>query len=133
MIVDAEKDKDGWSKPDPKDNRTTFVGNILRKTRVDELPQLWNIIKGDISIIGPRPERPEFVEDLTKEIPHYSMRHLVRPGLSGWAQINFSTASAKDAPKKLQYDLYYIKNRSLALDATIFLKTIMVVLSREGK
>ena len=132
MIFNAEKDGVQWAKE--RDNRVTAIGKILRKTRIDELPQLWNVIKGEISIIGPRPERPEFVKELAKEIPHYSMRHLVKPGLSGWAQINFPYgASTEDSTQKLQYDLYYIKNRSLVLDVTIFLKTIMVVLSREGR
>lgn len=129
----AEENGAEWEKPGKNDKRITFVGNILRKTRIDELPQIWNILKGDLSFIGPRPERPEFMKELEEKIPHYSMRHLVKPGLSGWAQINFSEASAKDAPEKLQYDLYYVKNRSIMLDFIIFLKTIMVVLSRTGR
>ncbi len=133
MVANAEKNGAEWEKPEKNDGRITFVGNIFRKTRIDELPQIWNILKGDLSFIGPRPERPEFMEELEEKIPHYSMRHLVKPGLSGWAQINFSEASAKDAPEKLQYDLYYVKNRSIMLDLTILLKTTMVVLSRTGR
>lgn len=133
MISGSAPEKGGWTKPDGNDNRVTFFGNIIRKTRIDELPQIINILKGDISFVGPRPERPEFVEELIKKIPHYSIRHIVKPGLTGWAQINFSDASAKDALKKLQYDLFYIKNRSLLLDISIFLKTIMVVLQTSGK
>ncbi|MBI3671806.1 sugar transferase [Candidatus Azambacteria bacterium] len=132
MVEDAEKQGAQWTKEN--DSRITKIGNILRKTRIDELPQLWNVIKGDISFIGPRPERPEFVATLEKEIPHYQIRHLVRPGLTGWAQINqpLGSASVKDSTEKLQYDLYYIKNRSLVLDLDILAKTIMVVLKREG-
>ncbi|MBR9705587.1 hypothetical protein GOV14_00990, partial [Candidatus Pacearchaeota archaeon] len=133
MIIDAEKEKSGWSKPEEKDARITFVGRILRKIRIDEIPQVWNILQGNMSFVGPRPERPNFVQELTKIVPHYSMRHLVKPGLTGWSQINFGDASARDAQKKLQYDLYYIKNRSLLLDIIILLKTIMVILSRTGK
>ena len=129
-----ERDKkEGWGKPEGKDRRLFFVGKILRKTRIDELPQLINVIKGDISFIGPRPERPEFVEELEKEIPYYSIRHIIKPGLSGWAQIHFSDASAKDAFEKLQYDLYYIKNRSVLLDAIITLKTLLVLIKTSGK
>jgi len=133
MVADAEKNGAGWEKPEKKDARVTFIGNIFRKTRIDELPQIWNVLKGELSFVGPRPERPEFVRELEKKIPHYSMRHLVKPGLTGWAQINFSEAAAKDAPEKLQYDLYYIKNRSILLELIILLKTTIVVLSRRGK
>ena len=119
---------------DEKDKRITKIGKILRKTRIDELPQIWNVLKGDMSFIGPRPERPEFVEELQKEIPHYAMRHLVKPGLSGWAQIKFSYgASIEDAMEKLQYDLYYIKNRSLILDLAIMARTIATVISHGGR
>ncbi len=132
MVHDAEKEGVRWTKD--KDTRITKVGNILRKTRIDELPQLLNVVKGDMSFVGPRPERPEFVQTLEKEIPHYQIRHLVRPGLSGWAQINQPTgdASVKESTEKLQYDLYYIKNRSLVFDLDILAKTIMVILRREG-
>jgi len=132
MIVNAEKNGVQWAKE--RDGRVTFVGNILRKTRTDELPQIWNVLKGDLSFVGPRPERPEFVEELKKQIPHYSMRHLIKPGLSGWAQINFPyAASVEDAMEKLQYDLFYLKNRSLGLDIAILLKTIMIILRKEGR
>ncbi|NOY35822.1 MAG: exopolysaccharide biosynthesis polyprenyl glycosylphosphotransferase [bacterium] len=133
MVADAEKNGAEWEKPGKNDRRITFVGNIFRKTRIDELPQIWNVLKGELSFVGPRPERPEFVRELEERIPHYSMRYLVKPGLTGWAQINFSEAAAKDAPEKLQYDLYYIKNRSILLELMILLKTTMVVLSRKGK
>lgn len=132
MTKDAEKDGAKWA--EKKDKRVTFVGNILRKTRIDELPQIINVLKGTLSFIGPRPERPEFISDLSEKIPHYKMRHIVKPGLSGWAQINFPYgASTNDSMQKLQYDLYYIKNRSLILEAIIILKTIMTVLRREGR
>lgn len=132
MIVNAEKNGAQWAKE--RDERVTLSGKILRKTRLDELPQIWNVLKGDLSFVGPRPERPEFVEELKKQIPHYSMRHLIKPGLSGWAQINFPyAASVEDAMEKLQYDLFYLKNRSLALDISILLKTIMIILRKEGR
>ena len=111
----------------------TKVGKIIRKLRIDEIPQLWNVLKGDISLIGPRPERPEFVRILEKEIPYYSLRHSVRPGLTGWAQVNYRYgASKKDTLQKLQYDFYYIKNKSLLLDLLILLKTVKVVLLGSG-
>ncbi|MCX6731852.1 MAG: sugar transferase [Candidatus Parcubacteria bacterium] len=133
MLHNSESPGSGWKKPEEKDERITFTGNILRKTRIDELPQIWNVLKGDISFVGPRPERPEFVKELEKGVPYYSIRQIVKPGLTGWAQINFGDASAKDALEKLQYDLYYIKNRSPLLDTVIFFKTIMVVLQTSGK
>jgi lipopolysaccharide/colanic/teichoic acid biosynthesis glycosyltransferase len=115
------------------DSRVTPIGRFMRKTRLDELPQLWNVLAGDMSLIGPRPERPQFVAQLTKEIPFYGQRHIVRPGLSGWAQVRYSYgASVEDAMEKLQYDLYYIKNMSLALDMFIALSTIKTVLLRRG-
>lgn len=132
MIDNAEKNGAEWTKE--KDSRIMKTGYFLRKTRLDELPQLWNILKGEMSFIGPRPERPEFIITLEKEIPHYAMRHLVRPGLSGWAQIKFPYgASVEDAMEKLQYDLYYIKNRSLVLDLTIAAKTLATIISRKGR
>ncbi len=126
---------DGKAKwAEEKDARITKIGNILRKTRMDELPQLWNIFKGEMSFIGPRPERPEFVSELQKQIPHYAMRHLVKPGISGWAQIRFPYgASVEDAMEKLQYDLYYIKNRSVVLDMAIALRTIATIIRRQGR
>ncbi len=134
LSPDGSAETNGAQWAEKKDKRITFIGNILRKTRIDELPQLWNVLKGDLSFIGPRPERPEFIKELTEKIPHYSMRHLVKPGLSGWAQINFPYgASVEDTTEKLQYDLYYVKNRSLALELSIFLKTIMIVFQRSGR
>lgn len=115
------------------DPRVTRVGRLLRKTRIDELPQIWNVLKGDMSLIGPRPERPEFVEELTRQMPYYALRHLTRPGLTGWAQVKFPYAgSFEDNLQKLQFDLYYIKNRSLFIDGAIILRTIGVMLRRQG-
>jgi lipopolysaccharide/colanic/teichoic acid biosynthesis glycosyltransferase len=100
---------------------------------VDELPQLWNVLRGDMSLVGPRPERPEFVEGLTETIPFYGLRHAVRPGLTGWAQVRYPYgASVEDAMEKLQYDLFYIKNRSIALDLYIMLETLKTVVTRSG-
>ena len=107
------------------DPRITAVGRFLRYTHLDELPQLMNILKGELSFVGPRPERPEFVTILEKEIPFYETRHFVKPGVTGWAQVNFRYgASREDAHEKLQYDIYYLKNRSLILDITIIFKTL---------
>ena len=133
MVADAERAGVTWTKAE--DKRVTNVGALLRKTRIDELPQLWNVLKGDMSFVGPRPERPEFVEGLEKEITHYPMRHLVKPGLTGWAQIHqpFGGASVADSIEKLQYDLYYIKNRSFVIDVDILAKTVLVILRREGR
>lgn len=133
MVADAEKNGAQWaSKNDP---RITPLGRFMRKTRIDELPQLINVIVGDMSLIGPRPERPEFIEKLEQQIPFYKERLLVRPGLSGWAQV-FGPAyggSKKETLEKLQYDLYYIKNRSLGLDLGIALRTIKTILTRKGQ
>jgi len=127
-----EKGEMKWTQE--KDERITRVGKFLRKTRIDELPQVWNVLKGDMSFIGPRPELPDFVKELEKQIPHYQMRHLIKPGLTGWAQINFPYgASVEDAMEKLQYDLFYVKNRSLFLDFTIALKTIITLMARSGR
>jgi exopolysaccharide biosynthesis polyprenyl glycosylphosphotransferase len=123
MQVDAEKHGPKWAAG--ADDRVTRAGKILRKTRLDEVPQFWNILRGEMSLVGPRPERPEFVEKLAKEIPFYNQRHLVKPGLSGWAQINYPYgASTEDALNKLKYDLYYIKYTSLGLDLQIILRTL---------
>jgi sugar transferase (PEP-CTERM system associated) len=132
MGVDAEKDTGAvWASRD--DDRVTRVGRLIRQTRMDELPQLWNILCGHMSLVGPRPERPEFVADLTRQIPFYGQRHTVRPGLTGWAQVQYTyAASVEDALEKLQYDLFYIKNTSLALDLFIITKTIKTVLMRKG-
>jgi len=123
MRSDAEKHGPQWAKEN--DTRITPIGKFLRQTHLDELPQLLNIIKGDLSFVGPRPERPEFVKNLKKDVPYFELRHLVRPGITGWAQINYKYgASVEDAYEKLQYDMYYLKNRSLALDFLILLRTI---------
>ena len=133
MTVSAEeKGQAKWaSKHDP---RITRVGKILRLTRMDELPQLWNVFKGNMSFIGPRPERPEFNKILEKEIPYYNLRHLVKPGITGWAQVLYPYgAGREDALEKLQYDFYYIKNYSLLLDFSVLIKTIRVVLMGKGR
>ncbi len=115
------------------DTRVTPIGRFIRRTRLDELPQLWNVLVGDMSLIGPRPERPQFVAQLTRQIPFYGQRHIVRPGLSGWAQVRYTYgASVEDAMEKLQYDLYYIKNMSLGLDLFIALSTVKTVVLRRG-
>lgn len=116
------------------DPRITKFGKFLRKTRIDELPQIWNVLRGEMSFIGPRPERPEFVAELEAAMPFYNLRHLIKPGLTGWAQINFPYAGTiEENLKKLQYDLYYIKNRSLLLDIAILLRTINIVLRWMGR
>jgi sugar transferase (PEP-CTERM system associated) len=132
MRLDAEATTGAvWASSD--DPRITPVGRFLRRTRLDELPQLWNVMKGDMSFVGPRPERPEFVRQLTEKIPFYGQRHVVRPGLTGWAQVRYTYgASVEDALMKLQYDLYYIKNLSLALDLYIIFSTIKTVVLRRG-
>lgn len=133
MVLNAEA-KTGAIWAQDGDNRITSVGKFLRRTRIDELPQLWNIIKGEMSLVGPRAERPEFHETLKREVPFYEERYLIKPGLSGWAQINYPYgASIKDSAEKLKYDLYYIKNRSFLLDLGIILKTIRIALSQAGK
>lgn len=133
MRTDAEKDGVPiWATTG--DDRVTRVGKIIRKIRVDEIPQFWNIIKGEMSFVGPRPERPHFVSQLAEEIPFYEHRHLVAPGLTGWAQIKYPYgASVEDARQKLQYDLYYIKNQSLALDLVIVFETVKTVLFGKGR
>ncbi len=134
MHTDAEKAGAQFTKDAKTDPRLFAVGRFLRQTRIDELPQIWNVLHGDLSFIGPRPERPEFVEPLIERMPYYALRHLARPGLTGWAQVMFltPTASLDDNLKKLQYDLYYIKHRSPLLDLAILLKTIGIVLRRQG-
>ena len=132
MREDAEQDGVAvWAKAD--DDRVTKVGNFIRKTRIDELPQLFNVFRGDMSFVGPRPERPEFVEQLTSAIPYYDLRHHVKPGITGWAQVCYPYgASIKDAREKLQYDLYYLKNYSVFLDLNILLQTVQVILWGKG-
>jgi exopolysaccharide biosynthesis polyprenyl glycosylphosphotransferase len=120
--------------PGTKDSRKTRVGSILRRTYIDELPQIINILKGEMSFVGPRPERPEYVSVLKRNVPFYETRHLVKPGISGWAQINMKDdASVEDAPEKIQYDLYYIKNRTFFMDLAIMVKTANILLRRGGK
>ena len=133
MVIDAESQGEPrWTAE--KDHRITGIGKIFRITRVDELPQLWNVLRGDMSFIGPRPERPEFVADLEKAIPFYQYRHVVKPGITGWAQVMYPYgASEQDAARKLEYDLYYIRHFSLMLDIFIVLKTLRVVLSGKGR
>jgi len=132
MSVDAEQDGIArWAQA--KDNRITRVGGILRETRIDELPQLFNVLWGHMSFVGPRPERPQFVAELNKKIPFYSMRHIVNPGITGWAQICYPYgASDQDAREKLQYDLYYIKNYSFFFDVIIMLQTVHTILWGKG-
>ena len=134
MRVDAEKNGPQFTASTAHDPRVTVVGRWMRQLRIDELPQLWNVIRGDLSFVGPRPERPEFVAPLIEQMPYYNLRHLTRPGLTGWAQVNFLTPTSRleDNLKKLQYDLFYIKRRSLLLDISILLKTIGIVLRRQG-
>jgi sugar transferase (PEP-CTERM system associated) len=132
MRRDAEKDgKPVWATA--QDNRTTRVGKIIRKLRIDELPQLFSVLSGDMSLVGPRPERPFFVDQLTKEIPFYAVRHSVKPGVTGWAQVRYHYgATVEDSAEKLQYDLYYVKNHSLFLDILVLFETIGVVLTGKG-
>jgi lipopolysaccharide/colanic/teichoic acid biosynthesis glycosyltransferase len=131
MCVDAEKNGPVWAAE--RDCRITPVGRIIRKIRIDELPQIINILRGEMSVIGPRPERPYFVEQLASNIPFYGLRHSVRPGITGWAQVSYHYgASMEDARRKLSYDFYYLKHRSIALDLWILLKTVGVVLRGEG-
>jgi len=131
MRVDAEKAGPVWASSG--DDRATRVGRVIRKIRVDEIPQFWNILRGEMSFVGPRPERPHFVSQLAEEIPYYDQRHLIAPGLTGWAQIKYPYgASIDDARQKLQYDLYYIKNQSLVLDAIILFETIKIILFGRG-
>ncbi len=120
-----------WAKKN--DRRVTRVGRILRKYRLDEIPQMWNVLKGDMSFVGPRPERPEFVKKLSETIPYYSVRHTVKPGITGWAQVSYRYgASVEDAREKLKYDLFYVKNMSLVMDLIIIFKTAKIVLLKSG-
>jgi len=131
MCQDAEKNGAVWASVN--DQRVTRFGAFIRKTRIDELPQLWNVIKGEMSLVGPRPERPVFVEELVKIIPYYNIRHTVKPGVTGWAQVCYPYgASAEDALRKLEYDLYYLKNISVALDLFILFRTVKTVLFQKG-
>lgn len=132
MRPDAEKNGARWAQEN--DDRVTKIGAFIRKYRIDELPQLFNIIRGDMGFVGPRPERPEFVDQLIKQIPYYSQRHNVKPGLTGWAQLRYPYGStAEDAQEKLKFDLYYIKHRTLLLDLIILIRTVEIVLFGKGR
>lgn len=132
MVTDAEKNGAVWAKKN--DSRITKFGRFLRLTRLDEIPQFYNILRGDMSLIGPRPERPEFVKDLEEKIPFYAIRHVVRPGLTGWAQVNFPYANTlEEQETKLRYDLFYIKERNAFIDFKILIKTINTVLFFKGQ
>lgn len=132
MRPDAEKDGAKWATTN--DSRVTKVGQFIRKYRIDELPQLLNVFRGEMSFIGPRPERPEFVEQLIREIPYYNQRHNVKPGLAGWAQLNYPYgASVEDSMEKLKFDLYYVKHQSIMLDILILIRTVEVVLFGKGR
>jgi len=132
MCNDAEKETGAvWASEN--DARITRIGSFLRKSRIDEIPQLFNVLKGEMSFIGPRPERREFVEQLAEKIPYYGKRHFIKPGVTGWAQVRYPYgASENDALEKLRYDLYYIKNYSITLDLIIVLETVKVVLFGRG-
>jgi len=132
MRTDAESDgKARWASKN--DDRVTRVGRFIRKTRLDELPQLWNVLRGDMSIIGPRPERPQFVDDFNAKIRYYSLRHCVKPGLTGWAQLRYPYGSSfEDAEEKLKFDLFYVKNHNLVFDLAILVQTVEVVLFGRG-
>ena len=132
MRTDAEKDgKPRWASAN--DDRVTKVGHVIRRLRIDELPQLLNVLLGDMSLVGPRPERPFFVEQLTQEIPFYALRHSVKPGVTGWAQVRYPYgATVEDSQEKLQYDLYYVKNHTLFLDLVVLMETVGVVLTGRG-
>ncbi len=131
MRQDAEKNGAVWALKN--DSRVTKIGAFIRKIRIDEIPQMWNVLKGEMSFVGPRPERPVFVEKLTENIPYYSLRHSVKPGITGWAQVCYPYgASEEDALKKLEFDLYYIKNQSIYMDLLIVFRTIKTVLLQQG-
>ena len=131
MRVDAESNGAQWAQRD--DDRITRVGAFIRKMRIDELPQLINVLRGNMSFVGPRPERPEFVEHLRQLVPHYDLRHCINPGITGWAQICYPYgASDDDARRKHEFDMYYIKNYSVFLDLTILVQTAQVMFWGQG-
>jgi len=131
MVQDAEASGAKWATRN--DPRITPFGNFMRKTRIDEIPQLWNVLRGDMGLVGPRPERPEFVPWLAEQLPFYDLRHMIRPGLTGWAQVRFKYgATLEDSREKLEYDLYYIKHMSLGLDLMIMFETIKTIVRRRG-
>ncbi|MCD6184467.1 MAG: sugar transferase, partial [Deltaproteobacteria bacterium] len=128
---DAEKDGPVWAKTN--DDRITMVGKYIRKCRIDEIPQLWNVMLGEMSFVGPRPEREHFVKELESRIPYYSQRFTVKPGLTGWAQVSYPYgATVDDAIEKLNYELFYIKNMSIPMDLTVIFRTVKTVLFGEG-
>ena len=143
MVADADQQKakllhlnqysDGRLFKIKHDPRITRIGGLLRKTSLDELPQLWNVLRGDMSFVGPRPERPFFVEQLAEVVPYYRQRHAVKPGVTGWAQVKYRYGSSiEDAREKLRYDLYYIKHLSILFDLTIVFDTVKVIVSGKG-
>lgn len=132
MRNDAEKNGAKWAVEN--DPRVTKYGNFMRKTRIDELPQIWNVLKGEMSFIGPRPERQVFINEIEKEVPNYNLRHFIKPGLTGWAQVMYPYgASIEDAKRKLEYDLYYVKHQDIFLDIVIFFRTIQTVIFGKGR
>ena len=131
MRLDAEAAGAQWATRN--DPRVTRIGNFIRKVRIDELPQTWSVLKGEMSFVGPRPERPEFVAELEEKLSYYAERHMAKPGITGWAQVNYPYgASIEDSHNKLEYDLYYVKNYTPLLDILILLQTLRVVLWHEG-
>jgi len=131
MRQDAETQGAVWAAKD--DPRVTPVGRFMRSTRLDEIPQLWNVLRGEMAFVGPRPERPEFVQWLSQEIPFYDLRHMIRPGITGWAQVRYRYgASLEETKHKLEYDLYYIKHQSIGLDLLIMFETIKTIILRRG-
>jgi sugar transferase (PEP-CTERM system associated) len=131
MRMDAEANGAVWATKD--DSRVTPIGRFMRKTRLDEIPQLWNVLRGDMAFVGPRPERPEFVQWLSNEIPYYDLRHMIRPGITGWAQVRYRYgASLEETKHKLEYDLYYVKHLSIGLDLLIMFETIKTIILRRG-
>jgi len=131
MCEDAEAQGAVWATKD--DPRVTAVGRFMRSTRIDEIPQLWNVLRGDMAFVGPRPERPEFVQWLSREIPFYDLRHMIRPGITGWAQVRYRYgASLEETKHKLEYDLYYVKHQSIGLDLLIMFETIKTIILRRG-
>lgn len=131
MRTDAEASGAKWATKD--DPRVTKIGMFMRKTRLDEVPQLWNVLCGDMGFVGPRPERPEFVPMLAEKIPYFELRHMIRPGLTGWAQVRYGYgATLAEAREKLEFDLYYIKHMTLGLDLLIMFETVKTIIRRQG-
>jgi lipopolysaccharide/colanic/teichoic acid biosynthesis glycosyltransferase len=131
MREDAEAHGAMWAASN--DSRVTPIGRFLRKVRLDEIPQLWNVLRGEMAFVGPRPERPEFVQWLSREIPYYDLRHMIPPGITGWAQVRYRYgASLEETSRKLEYDLYYIKHLSIGLDLLIMFETIKTIILRRG-